>query len=77
MTTPFPYWLDHILVALGVGVGFLLLEYAGVVTWPLAGAMFYVGREIRDREKLGRWDRPGLLAPVLSMAALSAGLTVM
>jgi len=43
-----------------------LLYAAGAfyLLWALAGAVFYLGREIRDREKLGAWDWPGLLWPV-------------
>ncbi len=34
------------------------------------GATFYVGREIRDREKLGHWDWPVLIAPVATCLLL-------
>lgn len=48
--------------------------------WPLlsldaglaAGASFYIGREVRDREKLGTWDWPGLVAPVSACLAVKA-----
>lgn len=59
--TPWPYWLDHLLVAAAISL---------VLQEPLAGALFYAGREVRDREKLGRWDWPGLLAPVVPLTLL-------
>lgn len=40
----------------------------------LAGFMsafpFYISREVRDREKLGYWDWPGLLAPLIGLVLL-------
>ena len=51
----------------------------GVQSWQLAAAAvfplgFYVGREIRDYEKLEEgMDWPGLLAPVVTFLLVSAG----
>ncbi len=67
-----PYWLEHVFVAvtIQVVVGTLLdvtlLSTDGVTAGTAAGIAFYAGREIRDRQKLGRWDWPGLIAPVLA-----------
>ena len=56
--TGLPYWVNHILVALAIGLvmgqGFLY------------GAMFYAGREFSDWEKLGYFDHKGFWAPVIS-----------
>lgn len=60
------YWLRHAIIALALSVAFVHVPHA----WALLGAMFYVGREVRDREKLGVWDWPGLAAPVTGSAIL-------
>ena len=54
------YWLRHAAIALAISAAAFFVPAA----WALAGAVFYLGREIRDREKLGVWDWPGLLWPV-------------
>ncbi len=54
------YYLRHAAVALAISAVAFFVPTA----WALAGAVFYLGREIRDREKLGVWDWPGLLWPV-------------
>ena len=58
-----PYRIEHLLAACLLSVVFMT---------PVAGVLFYLGREIRDREKLGRWDWPGLLWPVVPLAPLLA-----
>lgn len=58
------YYLRHAAVALAISAVAFFVPTA----WALAGAVFYLGREIRDREKLGKWDWPGLLAPVTACA---------
>lgn len=60
-----PYWAHHVLIASGIMLA--CWPVFGLQAGALAGAMFYAGREVRDREKLGAWDWPGLLAPVGSM----------
>lgn len=63
MTCPLPrYWLCHIAVALIIAAG--VWPFLGLNAGLAAGAFFYIGREVRDREKLGSWDWPGLIAPV-------------
>ncbi|PNW32915.1 UNVERIFIED_CONTAM: hypothetical protein BEN50_19115 [Euhalothece sp. KZN 001] len=43
---------------------------------PVAGAFFYIGREIAQYEMHRRWDIPGLVAPVgLMLAVLVAHLS--
>jgi hypothetical protein len=54
------YYLRHAAVALAISAVAFFVPTA----WALAGAVFYLGREIRDRAKLGVWDWPGLLWPV-------------
>lgn len=60
------YWLRHAAIALVISLAMWFVPHA----WALLGAMFYVGREVRDREKLGVWDWPGLVAPVTISAIL-------
>lgn len=60
MSAPGPHWLHHAVIAL------VLMLCVGLV----AGVMFYAGREVRDREKLGTWDWPGLIAPVVACVAV-------
>lgn len=67
MRIPGPYWLHHALVALGIMA--IIWPIAGPAAGALAGQFFYLGREVRDREKLGSWDWPGLAAPVLGNSA--------
>ena len=62
------YYLRHAAVALAISAVAFFVPTA----WALAGAVFYLGREIRDREKLGAWDWPGLLWPVGVCALLWA-----
>ncbi len=62
------YYLRHAAVALAISAVAFFVPTA----WALAGAVFYLGREIRDREKLGVWDWPGLLWPVGVCALLWA-----
>lgn len=60
------YYLRHAAIALAISAVAFFVPTA----WALAGAVFYLGREIRDREKLGVWDWPGLLAPLAACALL-------
>lgn len=62
------YWLRHAAIALVISLAMWFVPHA----WAWAGAMFYLGREIRDREKLGAWDWPGLIAPLVACAVLWA-----
>ena len=55
------YYHRHLLIACAISVATLS---------PTAGAMFYVGREVRDREKMGFWDWRGMLWPVVGLAPL-------
>lgn len=63
MTCPLPrYWMCHIAAALLIAVA--VWPFLGLRAGLAAGASFYIGREIRDFEKLGSWDWPGLIAPL-------------
>jgi hypothetical protein len=64
------YWQRHAAVALAISAVAFFVPTA----WALAGAVFYLGREIRDREKLGVWDWPGFWAPVAASAGLWAAV---
>ena len=61
LKTPWPYWVNHALIAVAIG-------------WPFGnwwvGAAFYSGREIRDWQKLGYFDHAGFWAPVVACAAI-------
>ncbi len=67
-----PYWLEHAAVALAIQIivatllDVMLWSTDGVTAGTAAGIAFYAGREIRDRQKLGRWDWPGLIAPTVA-----------
>ena len=63
MNSPFPYYINHLIIAVAISAA---AWFAGL-TPILAGAAFYLGREIRDREKLGFWDWRGLLFPVVPL----------
>jgi hypothetical protein len=74
MTTPFPYWLDHALIAI-IGQGILYL--AGAPLWAGAIIMsgFYLIREfvqyatgIRHN---GRFDYEGAIAPIIATAIIA------
>jgi hypothetical protein len=41
-----------------------------IVSGFLMAIVFYISREIRDREKLGHWDLPGLLWPTIGCILL-------
>lgn len=55
------YYHRHLLIACLISVATLS---------PTGGAMFYVGREVRDREKIGDWDWRGLWWPVVGLSPL-------
>jgi len=76
-----PYYLNHLVLALLI---FFLAAGAhhAVVYWFklsdgnwlmgfFTALPFYLSREIRDSEKLGYWDWPGLLWPTLGILLLS------
>ncbi|TXH53541.1 MAG: hypothetical protein E6Q97_13080 [Desulfurellales bacterium] len=64
------YWFRHAIIALVISFACIYVPHS----WTLLGAMFYIGREVRDREKLGVWDWPGLCAPVAASAGLWAAV---
>jgi hypothetical protein len=54
--TGLPYYINHVIIALIIGASF------GIFT---VGAVYYVGREMRDWEKLGYFDHKGFWWPVV------------
>lgn len=72
MNIDLPYYIEHALISIGISlVAFLLFGY-GALT---AGFIFYLGREIRDWEKLHNWDIKGfdwkgLLYPLVATIIL-------
>jgi hypothetical protein len=61
LRTGLPYWANHVWIS--VLIGLLLGNF-------LCGATFYVGREIRDWEKIGNFDHLGFWPPVGVCVAL-------
>ena len=61
--TGFPYYINHLIIALVIG--FVFQNF-------FVGAAFYIGREIRDWEKLGHFDHKGFWWPVVACFALQA-----
>jgi cytochrome bd-type quinol oxidase subunit 2 len=59
--TGLPYYINHLIIALFIGIIFGNL---------FAGATFYIGREIRDWEKLGHFDHKGFWIPVIPCIVL-------
>lgn len=66
MKTPFPYWLDHAIIACIISALVTIVLDEPAAGW-CAGAFFYIGREVRDYEKLGWLDWRGLVAPVVAV----------
>lgn len=60
-----PYYIIHALIALSIQA-VVALPFS-IETGTAAGFCFYLGREIRDREKLGQWDYAGLIAPTVAV----------
>ncbi len=75
MNVPWPYWVSHNMIAVAISLVTLEIGRRGVVIWPLAGALFYASREIRDREKFGFWDWMGM-TPIPIGVTLSAALSL-
>lgn len=66
------YYHKHLMVACVLSL---------VTLTPLAGAFFYVGREVRDLEKLHDWnmagfDWRGFLWPVVPLVCLDVALRI-
>ena len=79
------YYHKHALVALimalVIGAISYFAPYQYVLCGAIAGAFFYIGREIRDLEKLYGWDIvgmdwKGLLWPVLTMMIIYSGVVL-
>ena len=67
---PFPYYIEHALVALAIQTA-VAMPFS-IETGTAAGFCFYLGREVRDRQKLGVWDWKGLIAPTVAVFAVYA-----
>ena len=52
--TGLPYYINHVIIAMIIG---------GVFGNFLVGVVYYVGREMRDWEKLGHFDHKGFWWP--------------
>tara|TARA_R110000751_G_scaffold281362_3_gene383897 strand:+ start:884 stop:1117 length:234 start_codon:yes stop_codon:yes gene_type:complete len=59
--TGFPYYINHLVIALIIG--FIFQNF-------FVGAAFYIGRELRDWEKLGHFDHKGFWWPVVACTIL-------
>lgn len=63
---PAPYYVGHAYVALLIFIC-VFASSSDALAGALAGAFFYVGREVRDREKIGYWDIKGIVSPIAAM----------
>ena len=69
-----PYYVGHAALALTISLfTYLVLERSPIALH--AGTVFYIGREVRDWEKLHGWeinefDYPGLIAPIIACSIL-------
>ena len=61
MTCPLPYYLCHVVIALGIAT--VLWPVLGLKAGLAAGAAFYVGREFTQWEGGSPFDWQGLAAP--------------
>jgi xanthine/uracil/vitamin C permease (AzgA family) len=60
-----PYYILHALVALTIQAT-VAIPFS-IETGTAAGFCFYLGREVRDRQKLGAWDWAGLIFPTVAV----------
>jgi hypothetical protein len=60
-----PYFITHAIIAVSIQLT-VWLTTGNALAGMASGIAFYAGREIRDREKLGTWDYPGLIAPLVA-----------
>jgi hypothetical protein len=67
--TNIPYYIIHAIVAVSLQLT-AWISTGNLLAGTATGISFYVGREIRDREKLGYWDYPGLIAPLIACIAV-------
>jgi hypothetical protein len=63
LNTGLPYYINHAIIA--VVIGFIFGNF-------FVGAAFYVGRELRDWEKLGYFDHPGFWWPIVTCVSLES-----
>ena len=63
--TAFPYFINHLIIALTIG--FVFQDF-------FVGAAFYTGREIRDWQKLGYFDHAGFWWPVLPCVGIELAI---
>jgi hypothetical protein len=65
-----PYYILHALVALTIQSA-VSIPFT-IETGTAAGFCFYLGREVRDRQKLGAWDWAGLMSPTIAVFGVYA-----
>lgn len=79
VSRPFHYWLEHLAVSVLLFAAFAsahhrlvrVLRCQGLwISGCVFGLAYVCGREFRDREKLGFWNWPGLIAPVVGCVSL-------
>jgi len=87
MVTPFPYYINHAIVAVLIMLPIAALSWWGAsassilsisTKWKLcilcgacSGFFFYLGREIAQWEDKAYFDWPGILAPAIAMLLIS------
>lgn len=79
-----PYYIDHLVIAVLIFLFASAIHHVVVHRYRLTDGNwlmgfttalpFYLSREIRDRQKLGFWDWPGLLWPTIGIMVLLAAL---
>lgn len=78
-----PHWVAHaligILIQLVITGMFILFvnTIAALLAGTFAGSFFYIGREVRDREKEGYWDWAGMFSPVITLIIIYAWLSLL
>ncbi len=66
-----PYWILHGIVAVMIQIDISILSWMlsfssdNLSVGTASGIAFYVGREIRDLEKLGFFDWKGFVSPIV------------
>ena len=86
MNSPFPYYIDHIIIALLItivvgaevaAVLYYILDFelikaliAGFIAGLHAGMVTYISREVAQWEMKGYWDHKGYLWPCVVLTVL-------
>lgn len=61
LKTGLPYYINHLIISIIIGLIFSNF---------IVGASFYIGRELRDWEKIGKFDHKGFWIPTIGCIVL-------